>query len=66
MLEIWRCIWFGMLERVGWLMATVCLPVTRYLIAVYQSTVRNVLEDWIIQLLLLFTSQFDIAEVGPV
>jgi len=42
------------------------LAVTRYLIAVYQSTVRSVLEDWNIQLLFLFASQFDIAEVGPV
>jgi len=43
-----------------------CLPVTGYLITVYQSTVRSVLEDWNIQLLFLFASQFDLAEVGPV
>jgi len=28
--------------------------------------VRSVLEDWNIQLLFLFATQFDIAEVGPV
>jgi len=28
--------------------------------------VRSVVEDWNIQLLFLFASQFDIAEVGPV
>jgi len=43
-----------------------CLLVTWYLITVYQSTVRSILEDWNIQLLFLFASQFDIAEVGPV
>ena len=42
------------------------LPVTRYMITVYHSTVRSVQEDWNIQLRFLFASQFDVAEDGPV